>query len=717
MPDVPRLPVSDGQGHELSRREVLRVGAVAGATLGLIGLPRSVRAAIAVSPPPGGLDQVRHVVLYMQENRSFDHYFGALRGVRGFADRTAVRTRATASMFEQPHPSGGMVMPFSTRDAAQRQHQDIQYIESTPHGWDDGIGAWAGGWNDGWIANKGLMTMTALDRADLPFHYELADAFTVCDAYHCSVPSSTSPNRNHFVSGYTGFEPFTSVRAVTNAGYEDDHPGYDWATYAELLEQAGVSWKVYHEWDDYEDNNLDLFRSFKEIATAVLSGVDGGPHPSIDTFYMSLFDLDADEQNHRLTQLDTAVERLAEPERSLFDRGQRRSRPGTLAQTIADDIAAGAFPTVSWVVTTAADSEHPDVSSPIQGARVTHDVLDVLASNRDVWDYTVFFYTFDENDGLFDHVPPPVPPAEYRDEYEGDRPVGFGARVPMIVVSPWTVGGWVNSETFDHTAMIQFLELVTGVETDQITQWRRRVSGDLTSVFDFAAAEASPTLSEPGAVPDFAERWAPEPPVEQHLLVQERGSRPARPLPYQTDAFAEIGYFIQLTVTNGGTRPAHFAVFSWHDTTREPVHLDVDPETVEGVDVPFPGVFYDVTVLGPNRFLRDFAGSRDGLGASVQVRSSIDVAPARDATTRSRLLTITLGNAGEEPVEVTVRHLAYADASPATATIEPEGVRDVAVATDQADGWYDVEITVATDPSFRRRLTGHLEDGLPSVSG
>ena len=209
---------------ELSRRDVVRLGALGGGALAFTRLPASVRKAIAQPSAASGLGEVRHVVLYMQENRSFDHYFGTLNGVRGFGDRTAVRTRATASVFEQAHPTGGTVMPFSTREAAERQSQNLQYIESTPHGWDDGVGAWARGWNDGWIANKGPMTMCYLDRGDIPFHYEMADAFTICDAYHCSVPSSTSPNRNHFVSGYTGFEPGTQDRAVTNAGYDDAHP-------------------------------------------------------------------------------------------------------------------------------------------------------------------------------------------------------------------------------------------------------------------------------------------------------------------------------------------------------------------------------------------------------------------------------------------------------------------------------------------------------------
>lgn len=705
--------------HELTRRDAIRLGALGAGALAFARLPPSLRAAITRTPPPGGLDQVRHVVLYMQENRSFDHYFGTLRGVRGYADRTAVRTRATSTMFEQPHPMGGMVLPFSTRAAAARQQQDVQYIESTPHGWDDGIGSWARGWNDGWIANKGAMTMCTLDRDDIPFQYEMAEAFTICDAYHCSVPSSTSPNRNYFVSGHTGFEPGTQTRAVTNAGYDDAHPGYEWPTYAELLEDAGVDWKVYHEWDDFEDNNLDLFKSFKDIAARVLEEVDGGPHPSIDGFYMSLFDLPAAQQDARLAQLDAAVEALAERERSLFNRSLRRSRPGTLAQSIADDIAAGTFPTVAWVVTSAAECEHPDTSSPIQGARVTYDVLDVIAADRETWDHTVFLYTFDENDGLFDHVPPPVPPSTIVEEYEGDRPVGLGARVPMIVVSPWTVGGWVCSQTFDHTSMIRFLERVTGVETDQITPWRRRVAGDLVSVFDFAGSGSPATLAQPGEIPEFVERWAPQPPSDQQLPTQEEGTRPARPLPYQPDARATLAEELPgVTLANDGSESAHFAVFAWHDTTADPVHVDVAGGEQAFVAVPIPGVFYSITVLGPNRFLRDFAGSVRELGSNIDVRSEVVAVQATTAGDRSRAITITVANVGDEAaVEVTVSQLAYLDGEPRELELDPGADTTVELDLEESDGWYDIEVTVAEDATFRRRLTGHVEDGLASVSG
>jgi phospholipase C len=701
LPEQPAPP-------EVSRRDALRLGAFGAGVLAFSRLPASLRRRIATTEPPaGGLEQVKHVVLYMQENRSFDHYFGTLSGVRGFGDRSAIRTRATPSVFEQAHPTGGTVLPFSTREAAERQSQDLQYIESTPHGWDDGIGAWSRGWNDSWIANKGPATMCYLDRTDIPFQYEMADAFTICDAYHCSVPSSTSPNRNHFVSGYTGFEPGTETRAVTNAGYDDAHPGYEWRTYAELLEDAGVSWKVYHEWDDFEDNNLDLFEVFKDISSTVLAEVDGGPHTGIDTFYMSLFGRPDAEVDTLLGQLDAAVEKLPERERNLFDKGQRRSRPGTLAQSMADDIAAGTFPTVAYVVTTAADCEHASTSSPIQGAKVTYDVLDVLADDDETWNSTVFFYTFDENDGLFDHVPAPFPPADDTDEHEGDRPVGLGARVPMIVISPWTIGGWVCSETFDHTSMTQFLEIVTGVGTDQITPWRRRVAGDLTSAFDFTGSGGPATYTAVGEIPEFVERWLPEPPAEQAMPVQEEGTRPARPLPYQTDAFATLGEDgIEVTLTNNGTKSAAFAVYAWHDTTVTPVPVDLESGAEVTVPVGYPAVIYDISVTGPNRFLREFAGS----GEPVNVSSAID----GDALT----LTLTITNPGEdEAVDVTIAPLQYSDVAAESVTIEPAAASEHVWVADDADGWYDVEITLAGSDSFRRRLTGHIENGQPSTTG
>ena len=447
----------------------------------------------------------------------------------------------------------------------------------------------------------------------------------------------------------------------------------------------------------------------------MLADIDGGPHTSIDAFYMGLFELDPTEQDARLEQLDAAVETLPERERNLFNKSLRRSRPGTLAQSMADDMAAGTFPTVSFVVTSAAECEHPSTGSPIQGAKVTYDVLDALASNREVWDHAVFFYTLDENDGLFDHVPAPTPPTDDTGERTADDlPVGLGARVPMIVISPWTVGGWVCSETFDHTSMIQFLEVVTDVKTDQITSWRRQVAGDLTSAFDFAGTGTMPEFTQLGDVPEFVERWLPQPPAEQALPEQEPGTRPARSLPYQTDSFAVIGDEFDVALSNAGTKSAHFAVFNWHDLA-EPIQVDVAAEGEEHVTVPFGGVFYDVTVLGPNRFLRDFAGSSYEVGAAVEVTSVVTGGEG------VRTVALTISNRADadegKAVTVTITHAAYAEGAAQQHTLEPG--TDVATSFDfeATDGWYDIEIAVDGDPAFRRRLTGHIENGKPSITG
>ena len=626
-----RMATTRPDQNDLSRRDVLRLGALGGGALAFTRLPPSLRNVITQPPPPGGLDQIEHVILLMQENRSFDHYFGTLSGVRGYGDRTVLRTRGGGTMFEQPQSDGTTVLPFAVREAAARQQQEFQYIGDLPHGWEDGQGAWARGWNDAWVPNKTSATMAGYDRADIPLHFELADAFTICDAYHCSVKSATSPNRNYFVSGYAGFEPGTTTRAVTNAAYDElEHAGYDWPTYAELLEAAGVSWKVYQEWDNFGDNNLEFFASFKAVMRAALAPIEGGKHKTASGFYGSLFARPGPEQDMMLAALDDAVLALPPDQRGLFDKGIRRTPLGSLADELATDIAAGTLPAVSYLVPSAADSEHPGASSPIQSARLMYNVLDALASHPDVWARTALFITYDENDGLYDHVAPPAPPPETADEFEGDMPIGLGVRVPMIVVSPWTVGGWVSSEVFDHSSITQFLERWTGVATDQITDWRRTVAGDLTGVFDFANSSTPP------------------PPAEQQLPAQEPGTRPARALPYQPDVAVEIdGTTLRLTLSNAGARPAHMVVYDWTGDT-EPAPFDVVDEQL--VEVATSGGAYDLTVTGPNRFVRDFVGT-----VTSAIALSTDI-PATD-----QALDVAMRNDSSDEVMFTMTPLQYLD--------------------------------------------------------
>ncbi len=706
----PAGPTAQNQ-RTISRRHLLGAGAAIGAGVAVGSfLPPSVRAAAAMRPPPGGLDAIDHVVILMQENRSFDHLYGTLRGVIGFDDRSALRRRSGESIFEQPRVPTGSVLPFGIREAAEREDQDVQYVASLPHGWPDGQAAWGGGWFDGWVPAKGPATMAFYDRADVPFHYELADTFTVCDAYHCSVPSSTSPNRNYLVSGHTGYEPGSTERAVTNAAYDEDHHrGYDWVTYPERLERAEVSWQVYQEWDNFGDNNLEFFAFFKAIMAKALASVDGGVHKNLTSFYGSLWDKSEAEQDARLAELDASVATLRPKERSFFERGLRRTRPETLVPSFAADVAADRLAAVTYLVPSAADSEHPGASSPIQSARLTYEVLDALASHQDVWSKTAVFITYDEFDGFFDHVPPPVAPAEVDDEYYLAQPVGMGPRVPMIVVSPWTVGGYACSEVFDHSSITQFLELWTGVRSPVISDWRRCAAGDLMSAFDFEQHADLPPIEQPGPVPPFTERWEPGPPADQAQPAQEPGSRPARPLHYRPEARAVVSKnMLTLVLDDRGRRSSHFAIYGYEGAgTIRPVHLDVARRTTRTFQI--VGPTYDVVVTGPNRFRRDFAGSTLGTASALVVSSH----QAEDEQT----IEVRLHNKGTSRLEVTVAPLAYSDLPPVSVVLRAGRRRTVEWPAGDAHGWYDLQITVADDSSFRRRITGHLENGRPSVTG
>ncbi|MFD7320188.1 phosphocholine-specific phospholipase C [Streptomyces sp. NPDC059875] len=693
---------------EISRRRLLALGggALGAAAAGSL-LPPSLQEAIAAGPPAGGMSAVRHVVILMQENRSFDHYFGTLRGVRGFGDRNAIELPSGKPVFEQPAALGRTVLPFPIRGAAETQKKDLQYIGDLDHSWSGGAKAWHDGWMDGWVSAKTAATMAYYDRQDIPLHYELADTFTICDAYHSSIHTSTSPNRNHLWSGWTGFEADGS-RAVTNAAYaEGTHPGYSWPTYAERLEAAGRSWKTYTEWENFTDNNIEFFTSFKKIARKALAPTGG--HTFMESFYAAVRDTeDPAERARLLAALEDGVATLTDAERSLFERGLRRVETGKLADAFRADVAAGTLPEVSYLVPSAIDSEHPGSSSPIASATLVYKVLDALGSHPDVWRHTVVLINYDENDGFFDHVPPPVPPADNTDERWKGLPTGLGIRVPLLVVSPWSLGGYVCSETFDHTSVVRFLEKLTGIQEPNITPWRRAVAGDLTSAFDFRRGHRQPEVEQPGPIPPFSGRWRPQPPLVQQMPVQEPGTRPARPLPYQPDATAQVGEKeITVGLKNSGKASAHFALYPYAGEFAVPQHQDV--RGTGQWTVPLTRDHYRFTITGPNGFRREFEGpAADG----AEVATHIDH--------HDRDLHITVRNTGDVRVSFTVRPLGYVDEDDLddwtrTVTVKPGRSRTLVHSAADAHGWYDLEVTAPG--GFRRRLMGHIENGRASVSG
>ncbi|MFE7663257.1 phosphocholine-specific phospholipase C [Streptomyces celluloflavus] len=676
---------------ELNRRRFLQI---AGATAGFSALSNSIAraAAIPAARRSGSIKDVEHVVVLMQENRSFDHYFGALKGVRGFGDPRPVTLDSGKPVW---HQSDGTkdVLPYHP-DA---ENLGMQFIEGLNHDWAGGHQAWHDGKYDRWIPAKSARTMAYLTREDIPFHYALADAFTVCDAYHCSLIGATDPNRYYLWSGHTGNDGKGGGPVLGN-----DEAGYGWTTYPERLEQAGVSWKIYQDTGD---------------------GLDAAGHWGwIDDAYRGNYG------DNSLLYFNAY--RNAKPGDPLYD----KARTGTNAKQgdgyfdhLKADVAAGKLPQVSWIAAPEAFSEHPNWPANY-GAWYISQVLDALTANPEVWSRTALFLTYDENDGYFDHLTPPFPPASADrgastvdtalDHFPGDirydaGPYGLGQRVPMLVVSPWSTGGYVCSEVFDHTSILRFLERRFGVHEPNISPWRRAICGDLTSAFDFGLRDTGPAAlpDTDGFRPPDRKRhdsYLPKPPAQPALPRQEPGSRPTRPLPYApwTDGSATpaTGRFT-LTFSGGDRAGVCFTVTSanrtdgpWTYTTEAGKQLSDTWNTAYSQGV------YDLTVHGPNGFLRTFRGPGVTTGPEVTAR--------HDATDGRVELTLT--NRGTTACRLTVTD-AYGGKNH-TYTVRAGATVRKPVDLRAGKRWYDLTVVSDTDPAFLRRFAGHVENGRPGVS-
>ncbi|HEX3827993.1 MAG TPA: alkaline phosphatase family protein [Sporichthyaceae bacterium] len=464
----------------LTRRRLLQSAGLAASAFAAEFLPPNVSRALAVGAPRGGrLSDVKHVVIHMQENRSFDHYFGTLAGVRGFTDPAAPTLSTGRSVFHQPDPNNPLsfLLPFHM----DSRTTNAQAVPTLSHSWEAQHSSWNGGRMDNFVAahyltdgEKGPFTMGYFDREDIPVHFALAENFTICDNYHCSVLGPTWPNRLYMWSATIDPDGRNGGPITSNVA----NPPYTWKTYPEALTEAGVSWRVYQEVDNYGLNMLELFASFQD----------------------------------------------APPSSPLFRNGLRTYPAGQFEYDARND----RLPTVSWIVPTGHQSEHPDYT-PAAGADFVASKVNAIAANPDVWAKTVYVLNYDENDGFFDHVLPPTPRPGTPGEFVGELPIGAGFRVPCIIVSPWTTGGWVAGQRFDHTSTLQFLERVTGVPVPNLTAWRRATFGDLTSAFGLTAQQF------PGL--PSAKRWladavravndlpAPQiPGAHQVLPLQEGGS-------------------------------------------------------------------------------------------------------------------------------------------------------------------------------------------------
>ena len=502
------------EAHPSTRRQFLQRAATVGgaAAFAAWATPIIERAHAADPNGQGSLADIEHFVFLMQENRSFDHYYGTLSGVRGFDDPSPFWQQYGWAPGIGPTPTG-YLEPFRL-DTMLGTSLSGECVNDPLHDWAGMHGMWNGGVMDRWLPEQiahagplnGPATMGYLTRADIPVHYDLADAFTVCDGYYCSVLGPTDPNRLYWISATldpdgTGGGPLVETPTLIPKNV------YTWRTMPENLEAAGISWKVYQN------------RDVGPVSSVILDGMLGS-----------------------FKQFNT-------PGTSLYARGIDPVFPFNFEA----DVRAGTLPAVSWVVPSIFTCEHPALP-PVAGAVGIVQVLDILTANPAVWEKTALIVSYDENGGFFDHVVPPTAPPGTPGEYltvplEGVRgadgipgPIGLGFRVPALVISPYSRGGLVASEAFDHTSQLRLLETRFGVEVPNLTAWRRSVTGDMTSTFDFGATPdpIRPALAAafdplgarvqqcvPNALIGTLNRGFPYPVPPNSMPVQEPGSRRA----------------------------------------------------------------------------------------------------------------------------------------------------------------------------------------------
>lgn len=652
---------------------------------------------ISANRRTGTLQDVGHVVILTQENRAFDHYFGTMRGVRGYGDRFAIPApplpgAPDRTVLVQPnqHPDAApaLIAPFRLDTSTDfRLYRPL----GTPHGFTDSQAAWDNGRMGAWPAHKQNQSMAHFTREDLPFQYALAEAFTLCDAYHCALHLCTNPNRLYIWTGTHDPLARGNGPAIDN-GYDTldgdplGHGGYLWTTYPERLMAAGIGFQIYQDMaDNFSDNPVLGFRRYREAKGATTG--------------------DAGE---------------------LF----RRAMTTRALDGLKQDVLADRLPEVSWVVAPAALSEHPGTSTPLQGGDYTAQVLDALTANPEVWARTVLLINFDENDGLFDHVPPPAPPARVSgraigatsisadDEYHVhsqapedaaylDRPYGLGPRVPLYVISPWSKGGYVSSEVFDHTSIVRFLEARFGVHEPNISAWRRAVCGDLTSCFDFGAPDTIDFMATLPATAALSERASKleevPPPLPENLTapVQETGLRRRRATPYRLDARLHLGEGgpILSFANHSSERAAVFHVYDVKRLDEVPARYTVGAGRELAHPLLQSGDAVDLFILGPNGFHRRLTGRGDIFSVSV-----VEGVASR--------LSLKLTNLTSKPQFVAMTDMAYG-AVPEAIELAGGKTRSIPLDLAKSQGWYDRQF-VAGGQVWR--IAGHVENGAASYS-
>jgi phospholipase C len=842
-----------------TRRDFLKKAALLSGAVTLSPLlPESIQRALAINHAEGSTwRDAEHIVILMQENRSFDHALGTLRGVRGYNDPRVIELPNRNLVWLQSNRKGETYAPF---------HLDIKntkatWMDSLPHSWSNQTSARNDGKYDQWLDFKMNslpeyahmpLTMGFHTREDLPFYYALADAFTVCDQNFCSALTGTNPNRLYFWTGTV--RPEQNEHSRAHVWNDDmDYGTLSWKTFPERLEEQGISWKCYQNevaidtglrgeedpWlSNFQDNPLEFFGQYnihlyprhveelKNRQSALREEIDSlqkriaasqegaglpagdahidhlqknlhekqdeldklkrqpglaatgdleGLSPFAQNLHRKAFDTNTGDPDHRLLEDlvydDNGIERTMKVPK------------GDVLHSFRQDVLTGKLPTVSWLSAPENYSDHP--SAPWYGAWYVSEALDILTQNPEIWKKTIFILAYDENDGYFDHVPPFTAPHPHRKDTGKVSPgidtrvdyvteaqekerngfpegpflrecsIGLGFRVPLIVASPWTRGGFVNSQVFDHTSTLQFLEVFLAHKTGaairetNISSWRRMVCGDLTSVFRPFNDERMPpsafvnkdanleniNKAKFKKLPDdFKALTSAEiavfnkrPQDSPFVTRQEPGTRPSCALPYCMLVNGSLlpdkkGFEMRMTnndkIFGAATAGAPFNVYAPgnYAAAGKPGQMEPLRTWAYGVkpgdeisDVwpltEFEGGRYHLRVYGPNGFYREFTGDANDPALGVELFYEAN---------GSRLTgnaSLRLKNNGA-PCTVELLDHSYGGTYPATHM--PAGdTAMIVLPLGKSHGWYDVSVQVG---SFAQRFAGRVETGRDSIS-
>ena len=826
-----------------NRRDFIKKAALLTGSFGLFNsLPGSIQAALAIEPAPGStFYDAEHIVLLMQENRSFDHSFGTLKGVRGFNDPRAIQLPNKNLVWLQQNKEGKTYAPFRL----DLQNSNAAWTRDLPHSWENQSAARNKGKHDNWLEAKrsGIkeqrdipLTLGYYSRADIPFYYAFADAFTICDQHFCSSITGTTTNRHFFWTGKCvpekGEKPL-----VRNSDIYFNQLAH-WKTFPERLEENNISWRVYQNevsiqnalegerepWlGNFTDNNLEWFAQYNirfkkshtdflkvrvtqlpaEIADLETQIKNTKPADSqklqknlknkiqqLESYQSALKTYSA-ENFAALSNFDKALVTKAfqtnegDPNYheietvSMDDQGTSKDitvPKGDVLYQFREDVKSGKLPTVSWLVAPQNFSDHP--SAPMYGAWYVSEVLNILTQNPEIWKKTIFILNYDENDGYFDHIPPFVAPnpndpasgrtspdLDYSDEYvtlaqeiaagvseqsATEGPVGLGYRVPLVIASPWSKGGWVNSEVCDITSTIQFMETFLNKKYNKqifesnISSWRRGITGDLTSAF-------RPQTNKITSSPDFLDRNEQilridksksldypknhhelssseietansSPATSPFLPKQESGIKESSALAYELYVDAEMTASKIKLRFNAGKNifrdkalGSPFNVYSgssykdgvsyWPFATSAGNQVDFEWNLGDFKD------HYDLRVYGPNGFLRTFKGDQSSTALTVTCEYELDRKGIPTGNINLRIKNTDPNKT--QPVIVSAQIYQHLQEK---ISLKPNQEKIISINGKKSFNWYEVKVLLADDPNFERGFAGRVETGTSSMT-